>query len=241
MRAILVLHIFTGTVGLIAGYVALFSAKGAVVHRKVGMVFVYAMLVMCVGGLTIAVGRGVAPEINVPAALLTSYLIVTSLATVKPVFEGQRQARWLHVGAMLVALGVGTAMAAFAVEAFANGGKRDGMPAFPFVMFATFGLLGAGGDLRVLRSGAPKGASRLARHLWRMSIALFIAALSFSFQAVRMLRRMMEVPGFAIAVPMLVVLLTMFYWLWRLRVRKSLGGIVQLTAPRIAQPTLSRP
>ena len=237
MRATLLIHILTGTVGLIAGYVALFSVKGAVVHRKVGMVFVYAMLVMCVAGLMISVVRGVAPEINVPAALLTSYLIVTALTTVRPLPVGAAADRALHAGAMLVALGVAAVMTTFAVEAFANGGKRNGMPAFPFVMFATFGLLGVIGDVRVLRSRMPTGGSRLARHLWRMSIALFIAALSFSFQAVRMLRRVMEVPGATIAVPMLVVLVTMFYWLWRVRVRKSLRGIVQLSAPRLAQPT----
>ena len=236
MRTILLVHILTGTVGLIAGYVALFSVKGAVRHRKVGMVFVYAMLVMCIGGLMISVVRGVAPEINVPAALMTSYLIITALTTVRPLPVGAAAERALHVGAMLVALGVFAVMATFAAEAFANGGKRNGMPAFPFVMFGTFGLLGVVGDLRVLRSGTPTGGSRLARHLWRMSIALFIAALSFSFQAIRMLRRLMDVPGAMIAVPMLVVLVTMFYWLWRVRVRKSLHGIVQRSTPRLARP-----
>ncbi len=50
-----VVHILAGTLGLIAGYVALYSAKGAALHRKSGMVFVYAMLFMAVFGMTIAV------------------------------------------------------------------------------------------------------------------------------------------------------------------------------------------
>jgi hypothetical protein len=53
------------------------------------------------------------------------------------------------------------------------------MPTFPFVMFGVAGLLASIGDVRVLRSGVRTGAFRIARHLWRMSFALFVAAISF--------------------------------------------------------------
>ena len=43
--------------------------------------------------------------------------------------------------------------------------------------YATLLHLAAAGDLHVLRSGMPRGGPRLARHLWRMCFALFIAAL----------------------------------------------------------------
>src|SRR5688572_20593125 len=118
MRATLFVHILAGTVGLVAGYVALYAAKGATIHRKSGMVFVYAMITMAVGGLSIAVVRSVAPEINIPAALLTSYLVITALTTVRDSALGSRL--WA-VGFMLIALAVGTIMATFAFEAFANG------------------------------------------------------------------------------------------------------------------------
>jgi len=97
-------------------------------------------------------------------------------------------------------------------------------------MFAMFGTLGAGGDLRVMRSGAPKGASRLARHLWRMSMALFIAALSFSVQMAKLLSKHVHVPGILVALPMLLVLATMLYWLWRVRFKRSLRGVVLVRA-----------
>jgi hypothetical protein len=229
MSTTLLVHIFAGTLGLIAGYIALFSFKGGAVHRKGGTLFVYAMSTMCVAGLTIAVVRGVAPEINVPAALLTSYLAITALITVRPVAGG---ARPLAVVLMLVALGVGVVMLTFAAEAFANGGRRNGMPAFPFVMFGVIGMLGFLGDLRVLRTGALEGSRRLARHLWRMSFALFIAALSFSVQAAKLLSRQgIKLPGPVIALPMLIVLVAMFYWLWRVRGRRSLANVVRVAAP----------
>lgn len=230
MEPTLLIHVVAGSVGLLCGFIALYSAKGAGLHRKSGVIFVYAMLAMALFGAVPALSRSKAPAINIPAAVLTSYLMITALTTVRPIAESTK-ARWLAIGAMLVAFGVGLTMLAWGVEAVANGGRRNGMPAFPFFMFATFGLLGAFGDLRVMRSGALKGASHLARHLWRMSIALFLAALSFSVQAASMLARSeIRLPGAVIALPMVLVLGTMLYWLWRVRVRRSLRAIVTVRA-----------
>jgi hypothetical protein len=226
-----VVHILAGTLGLIAGYVALYSAKGAALHRKSGMLFVYAMLFMAVFGMTIAVVRDKAPDINVPAGMITSYLVITALTTVRPPGAASRGWRWLDIGAMLVASAVGVTMLTFATEAVANGGRRNGMPAFPFILFATFGFVGVAGDLRVLRSGARKGASRIARHLWRMSIALFIAALSFSVQLPKFLPKPLRIRGLLI-LPVVAVLVTMVYWLWRIGVRRSVRGLVHVTARR---------
>lgn len=125
------------------------------------------MLTTALFGMTIAAVRGVAPAVNIPAALLTAYLVITALITVRPPFEGSR---WLDLGLMLAALGVGLASLTFAFEAVAAGGKRNGMPAFPFFMFGVVGLSASASDLRILRSGSLKGASRLARHLWRISL-----------------------------------------------------------------------
>jgi len=227
-------HIVAGTLGLTAGYVALFAAKGALVHRKSGMLFVYAMLVMSVFGMTIAVLRDKAPDINIPAGLITSYMVITALTTVRSPAASSRGGgwRWLDIGAMLVALAVGMTMFTFGLEAVANGGKRNGFPAFPFFMFAAFGLLGFAGDLRVLQVGARKGSARLARHLWRMSMALLIAALSFSVQIMKFIPKPIRIPGMG-AIPMLLVLVAMFYWLWRVRIRQSLRGIIVARAPEV--------
>ena len=235
MTIILALHILSGTLGLVAGYVALYSAKGAAVHRKSGMLFVYAMLLMSVAGMTVALVRDRAPDINVPAALITSYLVLTSLTTVRPLAPGSSRSRWLAIGGVLVALGVGITLFSFAMEAVANGGRRHGMPAFPFFMFAAFGFLGAAGDLRVMRLGALKGGARLARHLWRMSMALFIAALSASVQLAKILKAAhVHLPRGTLLLPILLVLITMFYWLWRVRRRRTSRRLVGLTIAQAA-------
>jgi uncharacterized membrane protein len=226
MRMTYAVHIGAGSLALICGYLALYVAKGGKLHRKSGMVFVYAMLTMSIAGFVIALTRGIAPAVNVPAALLSAYLVVTALTTVRP---PPRNERWLHITAMLVALGVGLTSSTFAIQAFANGGSRNGMPAFPFVMFGSVGLLAVAGDMRMLRSGPLRGAVRLARHLWRMCFALFIAALSFFIGQAQVFPEPIRIRPL-LALPVLIVLLTMFYWLWRVRVRRSLRGLVVVHA-----------
>jgi hypothetical protein len=62
-------------------------------------------------------------------------------------------------GGMLVASAVGLTSLTSAFEAIASGGKRNGMPAFPFFLFGVVGMLAAVGDVRFIRSGALRGAS----------------------------------------------------------------------------------
>ncbi|HJU90207.1 MAG TPA: hypothetical protein VJ672_12480 [Gemmatimonadaceae bacterium] len=226
MRLSYVVHIVAGSLALISGYIALYATKGATVHRRSGMLFVYSMLTMACFGALIAATRGVAEAINVPAGVLTSYLVITSLTTVRPLANGSR---WLHATAMLIALGVGIATLVFGMEAIANGGMRKGMPAFPFFMFGVVALLGVAGDVRILRSGPLKGAIRVARHLWRMSFALFIAAMSFFIGQAKVIPEPIRIPGL-LALPVVAVLVTMLYWMWRVRIRRSVRGIVLVRA-----------
>ena len=231
MRMTYLVHILAGTLGLLTGYVALYAAKGSVLHRRSGMLFVFTMVTMAVFGLTIAVVRDIAPAINIPAATLTLSLVITSLTTVRPLGAGTR---WLNLIATIVSFAVGLTMLTWGFEALANGGTRNGMPAFPFFMFGVVGMLAGLGDIRVMRSGPLKGAPRLARHLWRMCFALFIAALSSSVQFGKMIPEPYRVRALLV-LPVLAVLVTMFYWLWRVRIRQSLRGIVvRISAPEAA-------
>ena len=221
-----VIHIVAGCLGIISGFVALYVTKGATLHRRAGMVFFFTMLTTVLFGMSIAILKGVAPAVNVPAGLLTAYLVVTGVATVRPV---QVSARWLNTVALFVALGVAFASLSFAVEAMANGGMRGDMPSFPFIMFGGVALIAAVGDVRMMRSGALRGPKRLARHLWRMSFALFIAALSFFIGQAKVFPEPFRILPL-LAMPVLAVLVTMFYWLWRVRIKQSLRGLVGVTA-----------
>jgi uncharacterized membrane protein len=218
-------HIIAGSLGIITGFVTLYATKGGPLHRRLGLVFVYAMLTTAVLGGLIASVLGVAPSINIPASTMTAYLVITALMTVRPPFAGSRP---LAVALMLVALVVGGINLAWGFQAVAAGGERAGF-AFPYLMFGTVGLLGGGSDLRVIRLGPLTGTARIARHLWRMCFALFIAALSFFIGQAKVFPEPIRIRPL-LALPVLVVLVTMFYWLWRVRIRRSLRGMVGVFA-----------
>ena len=147
VRLMLPVHVLAGAIGLLSGYVALSVAKGGTVHRKSGMLFVCVMLTVAVTGLLISALEGVAPEINIPTAALTFYLVITSLTTVRPPAARSRK---LDIAAMVLGLAIGLTCLALAFAALASGGARFGM-AFPLLMFGVVALLASAGDLRVIR------------------------------------------------------------------------------------------
>ena len=233
MRVDLAIHIAAGGLALASGFVALAVTKGAGVHRRSGTLFVYTMLVMALVGALIAAARNVAAAGNVPIGLLTSYLVVTGLTTVRPP-TGKRAGR-LDLALMLTALALGVTLVAFGLVASARG-TLTGFPPAPFFVFGAVALLAAGGDVRLIRSGgvrAIRGAPRLARHLWRMSFALLIAAFSFFLGQAKVIPQPIRIIPL-LMVPPLVVLATMLYWLWRVRGRRALRGVVRVGAPEIA-------
>lgn len=126
---------------------------------------------------------------------------------------------------MLVAAAVGVLDLTLGLDAVANGGSRNGVPAFPFFLFGSVGVMASAGDLRLLRSAPLTGARRLTRHLWRMSFALFIAAMSFFFGQAKVIPKPIRIPAL-LALPVVAVLVTLLYWLWRVRIRRTLRGIV---------------
>jgi hypothetical protein len=218
VRMILLPHILAGALGIVAGFVALYAAKGATVHRKSGMIFVYAMLVLSASGAVMA--TTFRPNMgNVMAGVLTFYLVLTAVLTVR------RSAPWLDLVAMLVGLAGGLAGIALGFDAIARGGVRQGIPAPVFFVFGAVGLLASAGDLRMIRSGGLQGGPRLARHLWRMCLGLLIAAASFFLGPPRRVPEIIRIPAL-LPVPVLVPLLAMLYWLWRIRIRRVYRGIV---------------
>lgn len=222
-----VVHIVAGSLALIAGYVALYVSKGAPLHRRAGMVFVYSMLTMCAAGALISAMRGVAMQLNIPVAFLTAYLVVTALTTVKP---PATHARAFHIGGMVGAIGVWSAYMTFGIASAMHASARVRSFAVMYFIFAAVTTMALVGDVRVLRAGALRGAPRLARHLWRMSTALLIAALSFFIGQQRVFPESIRIP-WLLPLPVLAVLVTMLYWLWRVRIRHSLRGMIVATPP----------
>ena len=206
---------------MILGAVALSVKKGGTIHRRSGLLFVCAMLVM--GGTASMLGfLKSPPDGNVFAGFMVAYFVGTALTTVRP---ASPWTRGFNAAALIVAVGLAFVDIAAGVEAFNSpGGVRNGVP-FPMLFFiATVMILGAIGDVRVMRFGAPRGGPRLARHLWRMCFALFIAAGSFFSVPKRVAKILPELFTTAPmrALPILLLFGAMFYWLWRVRGRGTL-------------------
>jgi len=228
------IHIIAGGLGLLSGFVALFAAKGARLHRRSGMLFVYAMLTMALLGATIAASWRVAWEGNVPIGLLTAYLVATALTTVRPHPTRSHQ---LDLGLMLIALAICAALFTFGFMAMAAPkGTLHGFPSPPFFIFGSIALLALVGDVRLIRSGGVRvirGTPRLVRHLWRMNTALLIAAFSFFIGQAKVVPKAIRIYPL-LAVPPLVVFAAMMYWLWRVRSKKSPRVVVELGAREAA-------
>ncbi len=210
------IHIIAGLLALASGAVALYAAKGSTLHRKSGLIFVIAMLVMTSTAVVIAAFLSPNP-VNVVAGTLTFYLVSTGLLTVRRSVE---QMRGPATGFMLVAL-MGSAYAfALGFEALNSAnGRVGGVPPQPLFMFGVVGLAGALLDARMLWAGSIQGAHRLARHLWRMSFAMWIATASFFLGQAKFFPEPIRKSGL-LAIPVLLVLVLMFYWLARVLLKR---------------------
>ena len=202
-------HIAAGAVALVCGYVALYALKGAALHRKSGMLFVCAMVVLGLSGASIAAIGTPKSVISMVSGFLACYLVTTSLITVRPRSE---KSWWIDRGAMVTGLVVGAV--AFACGfALLGSGRPETIPAF---MFGTVGLLGAAGDRRVIREAGIDGRRRIARHLWRMCFAMWIAAASFFWGPAGRVPEVIRIPPL-LAAAVLTPIAAMLYWFWRLR------------------------
>jgi uncharacterized membrane protein len=212
------LHVAGGMVALVAGAIALAARKGGTLHRRGGMVFVYAMLLMSGSGALIAALHPPVVMINVIAGVVTFYLVSTAvLAVRRPVLEFQRADRVAFAAAAVVTV------VAFALGLAAMARPRDpNAPAVIFFMFGIVALLATLGDWRVLRAGRLEGRKRLARHLWRMCFAFYIAAASFFLGPPRRLPAFLRGSPLR-PVPVLLVLVVMIFWLVRVRNPRALA------------------
>lgn len=211
---LLFLHIAGGSVGIISGMIALFARKGGRAHRIAGTTFFVSMLIMASIGATVSPFLPVPSMPNVFAGVLTFYLVATGWLAVKR--KGGHIGRLEKVG-LGIALAVVAGGASFIVMARSSpNGRIGGTPPQAFFAFVVIGAIAAAGDVSVIRRGAIAGPSRLARHLWRMSTALFIASGSFFLGQQRVMPVAMRGSPW-LFVPVLVPLVMMTFWLIRVR------------------------
>ena len=214
-------HIIAGALALGFGYVALAAAKGGALHRGSGLLFVGAMVLMSLSGAFIAALN--ASPVSIVAGLLTFYLVTTALLTVRP--RGQESHRADTI-AMLFALTVSVLGFTTAFDLMSRARPETA----PMFIFGIVGVLAAAGDLRMIRARGILGHRRIARHLWRMCFAMWVAAASFFWGPPGRVPDIINIPllrALAVMAPIVV----MVHWLWRVRSRRP----DRVNAPRGAR------
>jgi uncharacterized membrane protein len=208
--AILYLHIGAGSVALLSGAAAFAVRKGSELHRVAGRIFVVSMLIMSAIGATVAPFLPTPERASVVAGVLNFYLVLSSWTAVK---RKPGQIGSLDYCLLLTSLSVTSAGAFFFWLASHNPrGMLDGQPGAAFVMFMIIGSLAAVGDLRLILNRGVTGATRLARHLWRMTVAFFIAANSLFLGQQQIFPKGVQKSGL-LNVPALLILILLLFWL----------------------------
>jgi hypothetical protein len=213
-------HFAAGLVAIVTGLVALLVAKGGTTHKRVGIVFTHAMIASGLTASGIAAYEG--KTVMVFGGLLSVYLAFTAMSTVKPVPGG----RALDAAAMLLGFTLVVAYLSYGYVAWNTPGRvLGGAPAGMILFLGGVTLAGAIGDARVIHAGGISGPRRLARHLWRMCFALFVATGSFFLGQIKFVPEPIRI------VPLLAALgvaplLVLVYWMWRVRLRKKLSGMI---------------
>lgn len=208
--SLLPIHIVAGVTGIVAGFVALYALKGAKLHRKSGMVFVYAILTLAITGVVMAAMKHQIG--NVVGGSLTFYLVATGLLTVRPRDD---KPHWADALAVVIALAVCALAIRFGLDALNSPtGTIDGEPAAPGFVFAGIALLAAAGDVRMMFARGLHGTQRLIRHLWRMCFAMFIVTGSFFLGQAKVFPKPIRIFPL-LAIPVVLVLVLLVYWLVR--------------------------
>ena len=172
---ILLLHICGGTLGLLSGTAALAFRKGSPRHALAGKIFVASMLTMAVGAVYLATVKH--QQNNIGGGIFTFYLVATAWLTARRRPAETSRFDWLL---LLIPLTLGVLSWMNGLQVVRSGASsQDGVPVGMTFFMGSVMLLAAAGDVRMLVRGGVVGATRIARHLWRMCFGLFIAAGSF--------------------------------------------------------------
>ncbi|QTD54990.1 DUF2306 domain-containing protein [Parasphingorhabdus cellanae] len=220
MPAMTYIHIIAGTIAVLAGAAALLTTKGSRMHRLVGNAFFISMVIMALGGIYLAIVLPMA--ISILVGVFTIYLVATSWMAAR---RHDEQINLLHYVALAMTLGVAAGGLWFGMEAQSSpDGLKDGLPAFPHYFFGGLGLLAALGDgLMIARRGIT-GKRRIARHLWRMCFAYFIAAGSlFTGPGATAFPDAIRDTGL-LSVPEPIILVIMLFWVVRVLATKWYDG-----------------
>ncbi len=185
------------------------------------------MLILGVTGAVIAVLKS--QPANIIGGSIAVYFVTTALLTLRGRDE---KSRWTDASAMLIAIVIGFLSLRLGLQVYHSAsGKIDGVPPAPLFVFGAVAFLAAAGDLRMMLVRGFHGKHRIARHVWRMCFALFIASGSFFLGQAKVFPKPIRIIPL-LAIPALMPLVLLIYWMVRVRFTKwrpSTTGVLEMT------------
>jgi hypothetical protein len=165
-----------------------------------------------------AIGTCVAPFLpqrgSIIGGAFTFYLVATVWMTVR---RKAGTVGMFEVGSILFALTIAVASVTFGIQASSSpSGMLDGTPSVPYFVFSTIAALAAALDLRMVLRRGIVGVHRITRHLWRMCIALLIAAISFFLGQSQVFPSIVR-DSSVLYVPEITVLGMLIFWILRVQ------------------------
>ncbi|PKG85176.1 hypothetical protein CXF85_06130 [Colwellia sp. 75C3] len=219
------IHAIAGSIAILSGFSALSLRKSSKQHRTVGNVFVLAILLLGLTGIYIAYSRSI--MLSLVNGIFLCYFVGTAWMTVKRKAGTIGKFEWI---AFFVALSIFGMLINFAIEASqTDSGKLNGFGPEVFYFFATIALIAAVMDLKMIVDGGIRDSHRIVRHLWRMCFPMFMATAAFFLGQAKLLPEPVRKIEY-LAIPVVIVLLSMIYWIIRVLYSKNTTKQFESTA-----------
>ena len=204
-------HILMGALSIISGFTSLLTRKGSAIHLRGGKVFLINMTFMCLSGALLSILGGI--TISLLVSIFTLYLVSTAW---RASVRFKQTTGWLDVAGF-------TVTTALSVSFFYHGhlaqisptGTIDDIPigATPYYVFAFISLFSAFRDLSFILQTKRTRKQAQPSHIWRISLALFIATSSFFTGNPQVFPDWFN-QSFISSLPERVVMLVMIYYLF---------------------------
>jgi len=199
---------------MLSGFVAVFLRKGSRQHGLAGIVFVLSMMSLSASGAYMATLKH--QPGNILGGALTFYLVTTAWMTARR-RDTDVKPSVFNWGALLIILVILTFEVTIGLQAaMSPTGMKYDYPPGPYFFLGSVAFLASIGDIRMLVRGGISGAQRIARHLWRMCFALFIAASSIFLARAHVFPAFLQRSGVLYFLSFLPLLL-MIFWFVRIR------------------------